>query len=186
MKTSKNSLGFTLVEELTVISLILFMTCIGAPAMSTMLDSNRQANQMNILAGHLRMVRSKAIFDHKNMLICKSKDGEYCDKKSDWNDGWITFSDRNNNKKRDPEEALIISQGKLADSTKIIYGSFGGSKNYVRFYSQGYSHTNGTFLFCSSRGIEYTKAIIISKTGRVRNEDKPTKRQRKKCQPYVS
>ena len=186
MKTAKKNQGFTLVEELAVISIILFMVCIGAPAMSSMLNNNRQANQMNILANHLRMVRSAAVFDHKNMLICKSSDGQFCDKKTDWNKGWITFHDSNNNKKRDPEEKVIISQGVLADNTKILYSSFGGSKNYVRYYSQGYSHTNGTFVFCNPNGLEQTKAIIISKTGRIRTEENPSKKQKKKCSAFLS
>jgi len=186
MKQISLQKGFTLVEELIVISIIVFMATIGAPSMTSMLNTNRQANQMNILASHLRMLRSTAIFDHKNMMICKSSDGQYCNKKTDWNNGWITFHDQNNNKKRDPEEAVIISQGELAHNTKILYSSFGGGKNYVRYFSQGYSHTNGTFVFCSPNGLDHTKAIIISKTGRVRTEENPSRRHKKKCAKLLS
>lgn len=177
--------GFTLLEFIIFLSTASIMLTIGFPSMQTLLDNNRQLTTMSAVASHLAMVRSKAIFDNKNLLLCKSSNGQHCAKSSNWNQGWITFFDSNNNKQRDDFEKIILSHGEISSNNPILYSSFGGSKNYVRFYKQGYSHTNGTFVFCNPQGIKFTKTIVISKTGRIRSENKAPKRHQKKCLPYV-
>jgi len=177
--------GFTLIELLISISLLFITTTMAIPAMTATLNNTRQNGQIEILMSHLQLTRKEAIYQNKNMLMCKSNNKMFCQKDSTWEQGWLVFHDSNNNKQRDNNEKIVFAHGKLNLKAKILYRSFGGSKNYVWFYSRGYSHTNGTFTICNPIGISHTKTLVLSRTGRVRLNEKPTKSQQKKCMSYI-
>jgi len=173
--------GFTLIELLITISILFITTTLAIPAMTATISNTRQNGQIEILMSHLQLTRKEAIYQNRNMLMCKSKNKRICHKDTTWDQGWLVFHDTNNNKQRDIHEKIIYAHGKLNIKAKILYRSFGGSKNYVWFYDRGYSHTNGTFTLCNPIGITHTKTIVLSRTGRVRLNENPTKTQQKKC-----
>jgi type IV fimbrial biogenesis protein FimT len=177
--------GFTLIELLITISILFITTTMAIPAMTATLSNTRQNGQIEILISHLQLTRKEAIYQNRNMLMCKSNNKRVCQKETTWDQGWLVFHDTNNNKQRDKNEKIVYSHGKLSLTAKILYRSFGGSKNYVWFYSRGYSHTNGTFTICNPMGISHTKTLVLSRTGRVRLNENPTKSQQKKCKTII-
>ena len=183
-KVSKSN-GFTFIELLIAMSIFFITTTMAIPAMTSTIKDSRQNGQISTLMSHLQLARTEAIYQNKNMMMCKSNNKSHCQKNISWDQGWLIFYDENNNKQRDSDEKIVFAHGKVNHSTKILFNSFGGSKNYVSFYSRGYSHTNGTFTVCHPLGINRTKTIVVSRTGRVRLNEMPNKSYQKKCLPYI-
>lgn len=176
--------GFTLIEMMVVVSLLLIIGAQAVPSMSESLSKVRQRGHLSTVMNFLQLARTEAIFQNKTMIMCKSKDQKKCDSNADWSDGWIIFSDKNKDHQLNDGEKMIFSHARLVNQSKIMYKSFSGGEDYVKFYSEGYSHTNGTFIFCNRYGIENTRTIVISRSGRIRAEDKPSVGIQRKCQPF--
>ncbi|MFK5985895.1 MAG: GspH/FimT family protein [Pseudomonadota bacterium] len=180
-----SSYGFTLIELLISISILLITTLMTLPSLSSILTNSRQDGQIATLMSNLQLTRKEAIYKNRNMLMCKSSDQLTCSKDAQWHEGWVIFYDANNNKQRDEDEKIVFAQAKTNHTIKVVYNSFGGSNNYVYFYNRGYSHTNGTFTICNPLGTQHTKTIVISRTGRVRLDEKPKSSYQKKCLAQV-
>lgn len=159
--------GFTLIELIIVLAIagILFSSAI--PSFSQMLAHNKQEAQLYTLFHHHQLARSEAIKTNSRVILCKSSDAKQCSSQSKWADGWIIFSDTDNNKIISNNEHVIFIQGALSGNLSLKYKGF-GSHNSVRYFPDGHSSTNGTFTLCSQFGDEYAKSIIISRTGRAR------------------
>jgi type IV fimbrial biogenesis protein FimT len=125
--------------------------------------------QLNRLAGHLNYARSEAVKRSTNVILCKSQDGMNCTTSGDWTGGWIIFPDINDNRSRDNAEPLLAVQQALEHGTSIRYRAYPNWAKYVLYDPTGYSLGNGTFTFCDSRGAETAKALVLYKTGRLRN-----------------
>lgn len=166
MKT-KSVLGFTLLELLTTLSVSAITFGVGIPLMSGLIDSNRVSGQVNALSGALALTRSEAIKRNTHVVLCKSADGLNCNSDAGWEQGWIVFQDLNQNHTHDPEEELLLVQGRLPNGHTIDYHGF-GSHHYVVYRPTGITQMNGTFILCSSNSPERSKALILMKTGRVR------------------
>ncbi|MGM0595099.1 MAG: GspH/FimT family protein, partial [Pseudomonadota bacterium] len=130
----------------------------------------RLTNSVNTLNGHLQRARSEAIKRGQRVNVCKSPDGLRCDNSAAWDEGWITFVDRNHDRKRNQSEPLIQRQQPLQGDIRLAFGSF-YSSNYVVYYPAGRSPGNGTFTFCDSRGADHARALIFYK-GRLRSATK--------------
>ena len=167
----KKPKGFTLVELMITLAIagILFTTAI--PSFSNMLDKNQQTAQLYTLFHHHQLARSEAIKSNRNVLLCKSSDGQRCTAYSKWSDGWIIFSDIDNDKKISNDETVIFVQHPLSHKLSLKYKGF-GSHNYIRYFPNGRSSTNGTFTLCNQPGNKEAKSIIISRTGRARLDTK--------------
>ena len=155
--------GFTLQELLTTLTIA---SLIGTtvPSLQNMLAKNRIATQVNRLVGDMNLSRSEAIKRKKLVRLCKSSDGVSCSDSSEWQEGWITYEDNNQNKSLDDDERVLRVQGALKGKTTIRYN--GGS--YITFSSTGFARSNGTFTFCDQRGTPDSRTVILSRTGRVR------------------
>lgn len=159
--------GFTLIELIIVLAIAGILFSIALPAFTHMLAQNKQTAQLYTLFHHHQLARSEAIKSNQKVLLCKSSNGQQCTPKTKWSDGWIIFSDTDNNKKISASERVIYIQQALSVNLSLKYRGF-GSHNYVRYFPDGRSSTNGTFTLCSQYGNEMAKGIIISRTGRAR------------------
>ncbi|MBF0264132.1 MAG: GspH/FimT family pseudopilin [Gammaproteobacteria bacterium] len=176
--------GFTLIELLIALSIFYIITSIAIPSMANTLSTVRHNGSLTVLFSQLQLARSRAIINNQTLIMCKSKNLKQCEADVEWSDGWLVFADKNQNKQFDSDEKLIFKQHRLKGANKIIYKSFSGSDEYVLFYARGFSHTNGTFLFCHEYHAEQSKAVIISRTGRIRTNDELSTTSINKCLPY--
>lgn len=172
--------GFTLVELMIVLAIagILFSTAL--PSFSKMLAKNQQTAQLYTLFQHHQLARSEAIKNNQNVLLCKSSNGQECTPHSKWSDGWIIFSDTDNDKKINGDETVVFVQQSLATQLSLKYKGF-GSHNYIRYFPNGSSSTNGTFTLCNQFDNTDAKSIIIARTGRVRLDTKSSSRKALSC-----
>ncbi len=171
--TINQSKGFTLIELIIILAIIGVMFSIAIPSFSQLYANTQQTTQLYTLFNHHMLARSEAIKYTRTVLLCKSSNGKQCTPKARWSDGWIIFSDIDNDKKISNNEQVISIQQALSDDLSLKYKGF-GSHNYVRYFPSGHSSTNGTFTLCSQLGDKFAKSVIIARTGRIRIASKAT------------
>jgi len=162
------SRGLTLIELIVVIAVMSILLGIGLPALGQFQSSERGLARMNDLATSLALTRAEAIRRNRQVVICKSPGGEYCQRKgAAWHEGWIVFVDLDQDRWRSDDEPLIHSQGHGSPGQTLTYAAF-GSRHYVTYRPSGFTRTNGTFTLCDARYPDSARALILMKTGRVR------------------
>ncbi len=165
--------GYSL-YDLLITSTIAGVLTAGTAGLSGLAQDTLLTASVNRLMGDLNFARSEAIKRHTTMVLCKSDNGSACSNKTAWREGWIVFTDDNNNHNVDTGETVVHLQQRLGGDMTLRYGSL---HEYVR-YSPTSETWTGTFTFCDGRGEKNAKAVIIYWTGRPRvstktSEDKP-------------
>jgi len=159
--------GFTLFELLITLAIGALILGLGVPMMGSLLDANRVAGQVNALRGALALTRSEAIRRNQQVVLCKSADGEHCGKRQAWSRGWMVYVDRNENHAREAQEPVVLAHGAVSEGHTVDYHGF-GSHNYISYRPTGFTQMNGTFEICAAHAPDFSKALILMKTGRVR------------------
>lgn len=160
-----HSQGVTLIELMVVIAVAAILSALAVPSFNELLRRQQMTGQVNQLFSLVYLARSEAIKRNNVVTICKSADGEFCS--GSWSDGWIVFSDADADGERGNDEALINSGGP-EDEYKVSWTAF-GSNNYLRFSPQGLTLSqNGTFRVCDENDVTQPRAVVVSKTARVR------------------
>jgi type IV fimbrial biogenesis protein FimT len=161
-----HSAGFTLLELLSAITIILIIFGIGIPVLKATVTRNRLTTSINALAGTLAYSRSEAIRRNQQVVVCKSTTGTECTRQGDWRVGWLVYVDMNQNRSLDGVETILGSH-RLAEKIQVDYRAF-GSRHYLTYRPSGTTRTNGTFTFCDPAYPEAARSLIITKTGRAR------------------
>jgi len=159
--------GFTLFELLFSLAISAIVLGLGVPFMGNLLDANRVAGQVNALRGALALTRSEAIRRNQQVVLCKSADGLHCGTRQDWSSGWMVYVDRNQNHRREDQEPVVLIHGAVSHGHTVKYHGF-GSHNYITYHPTGFTQMNGTFEICATNAPDFSKALILMKTGRVR------------------
>ncbi len=155
--------GYTLVEILTTTTLLAVLTTLAIQA-GQVIRREISSAELNDLMAALSYARSTAIKTEQTITICKSSDGQHCGQGAAWNDGWITFIDRDRNRVIDPDDELLRVHEALPVGNRVHDGR--GYYYYVIYKPDGSAWPNGTFTFCGPAG--YRRAIILYRTGRAR------------------
>ncbi len=91
--------GFTLTELVVVMLIVAILLGIGVPSYRYVSYSNRVASEINALLGDLQFARSEATREGQTVTVCPAAATlRQCAARSTaWQNGWIVFSDVNNN-----------------------------------------------------------------------------------------
>ncbi|MGZ8157570.1 MAG: GspH/FimT family pseudopilin [Methylobacter sp.] len=164
MNNNKNNpiLGFTLIELLIVISIIGITLAIAAPSFQSLIASNRLTASANDLSSALQLAKSEAI--KRNRLVIVSKNGS-------WANGWVVFTDIDQDGSQDTDgtEPTISSFDALSTGFTVDPDS-----DSVTYRPDGRSTTFGSFFFCSPANTADFRRVVIASTGRVRVETPAT------------
>lgn len=79
--------GFTFIELIVVLAIIVIIASIAAPGMQGMLAGNRLISVSNTLVGALRYARSEAVTANQAVSVCSSADQASCG--GSWADGAV-------------------------------------------------------------------------------------------------
>jgi len=144
---------------------------IAVPSYQASVQNNRRTTSINALATALHLARSTAITQRVFVAVCRSSDGANClsgGGSGDWTQGWIVFTDPNNNATLDAGETLLRVHGALPGGATFVGNN--NVANTVSFSSQGLARgSNGTIRHCDARGAANASALVISVGGQVRH-----------------
>jgi type IV fimbrial biogenesis protein FimT len=121
--------GFTLVELLITIVIVTTLLAMGVPSFRDFLKNNRLVAQSNGLVAALQLARSEAVKRSTDTVMCASSNQTTCTGNSDWDKGWIVFSDLNLNGSpdvgaaaplcEDTEDCMLLTSDALSGGNKI-------------------------------------------------------------------
>jgi len=181
----KKSLGYTLIELMSMLAVVSILVSIGLPMMNVFFDSNRMISNTNDLVAGLNIARSEAIKQQIRVTLCQSADTASCTGSGQWEDGWIVFQDPNGNATVDGGERILrLNAGVDGGQVTIRSNDVGNLiANSVSFTSRGLPKAlnggsqSGTFRICDKRGLKVNadgtttvaRGVNLSLSGKVRS-----------------
>ncbi|MAM69622.1 MAG: hypothetical protein CMP91_00570 [Gammaproteobacteria bacterium] len=178
MKMSGNSQqGYTMMEILMVIAVAAILVAVAVPSLEDTVSRNaRDSIQLDLMSS-LALARSQAVTLSATVSVCHSSNQATCSNTtgSDWNQGWLVFSDFDADgvvDSGDGDEILRINvPGSDIVTIELMNSSNGTISNeMVQFDDDGFlanSIGGAYFKFCGSDNIAANaRALWIANTGR--------------------
>lgn len=161
--------GMTLIELLVTLSILVVFLALAVPNMRDYLADRRLRAASLELITHINLTRQTATGTRNRLVMCASSTGQSCDAGTQWEQGWLIFEDLNADRNIQANENIIrIKQNEL-DSELTIRSPV--SRQKLVFLPNGTSPgSNVRISLCDERGADKARAVVISNTGRIRNE----------------
>jgi len=176
MKKAGRQTGFTLIELMVTLTIAGILLAIGVPSFNAFIKNSSLTTGVNELVGALNLARSEAVKRGSRVTVCKSANQTSCTNSNGWEQGWIIFTDENNNAAYNPTgtppETLIRVHAAL--NSAITATSSAPVSNYVSYIASGRSQQtgggsqSGNIRLCDDRSGNIGKNLAISLSGRVR------------------
>ena len=161
--------GFTLIELMITLVVLIILTTIAAPSFSEWLARSRITSRANELVGDLSLARSESATRGARVTVCARSTNTACDAGGDWNNGWLVFIDLDGDGSIDAGETVLKVGEAMSGNTRVVASGFGSTK-YVRFRSYGGLDpaTAGSFSFCSDTIVPNGVAVSVAAIGRAK------------------
>jgi type IV fimbrial biogenesis protein FimT len=182
----KKSLGYTLIELMSMLAVVSILVSVGLPMLNVFFDSNRMVSNTNDLVAGLNIARSEAIKQQIRITLCQSADSASCTGSGQWEDGWIVFQDPNGNATVDGGERILRLNAAVDGQVTIRSNDVGNLiASSVSFTSRGLPKAlnggaqSGTFRICDKRGLKVNadgvstvaRGVVLSPSGKVRSSN---------------
>lgn len=172
--------GFTLLEMLVALTLVVIVMSIAIPSFTNTIKNQRLVTSANELLVSLSLARSTAITTRAPVVVCRSSNATQaapaCGAGSGWHEGWFVFSDNNANGVFDAlEEQLWEQHGPLPTDVTVNVG--GNADVAVRFRALGtVPGFNTTFQVCDDRKSDSQfqsnmRQVVLAFSGRAQVRD---------------
>jgi type IV fimbrial biogenesis protein FimT len=161
--------GMTLIELIIVMVLVGILAAIGIPSFETITTSSRMAAESNDLLGDMQFARSEAAREGEPVTVCISATGKSCDSASStWQEGWIVFSDLNDDQTVDPGDTVLRVQRALSGTD--TFTSSPATDYAVTFSRQGFAQLAAgggltVTLHNTPTSTYYSRCLIITQAG---------------------
>lgn len=161
--------GISFLELLIALAIASLLLSTGVPGFRTLVQDNRRAAAVNRLVHAVHLARGEAVKRARYVTLCKTGGGPDCAGGNlPWSAGWIAFV----NEDRDEPPHLDAGEDVLLREPPQAHLQVTGNRNAFTFRPFHQRSTNGTLVFCDSRGAESARALIVSHTGRPRVSDR--------------
>jgi type IV fimbrial biogenesis protein FimT len=163
--------GFTLVELMVTVVMAALLLTLGIPSLQILVNDNRLTTATNDFIAALNLARSEAIKRGVRVTLCKSSNRTSCANTGNWAQGWMLFTDPNNNASYDTGETLIQSREGMEGNLSVTGNTT--VADYISYAARGQSvlinggFQAGTITVCDGRNGNVGKGIVLSKAGRV-------------------
>ena len=159
----KATRGFTLVELLVTLMVVGILLVVGVPSLETLIKNNRLTAATNALATALTLARSEAVRRGQTATLCVSSDLSSCAASStDWEDGWLVWSDANGDGVLDSAE-IVSAQEALPSNISVT-----ATSGNIQFDGTGLlTSTPATFTLCDDRSGNYGRQLRVLAGGSV-------------------
>ncbi len=153
----KHSNGFTLIELMITMSIIVILTTVAAPNLYQFMSSNRLSGITTEFMGTLGHARSEAIKTSLPTIVCASSDLTNCS--GTWSNGWISFIDNDRSSSRSSGDTYLRRNTALPGNYTA-----NGTSNTIIFERDGRADADATIVFCRNSDEATAQAIIITPT----------------------
>jgi type IV fimbrial biogenesis protein FimT len=163
--------GFTLIELLIAVAILGILMGIAAPSLRTLRMNMLITSQANDLMAALAVTRNEAIRRGVRTGICTSTNGTSCTN-SQWNQGWIVFTDTDGNGDIDAGTRPLLMQGAIDGGNTLVSTNHGTTAGGARFVAYGTPGTlagalaNVSFDLCDSRTTASVGSTVADLKGR--------------------
>ncbi|WP_081613541.1 GspH/FimT family pseudopilin [Xanthomonas sacchari] len=158
--------GFTLLEAIVSLALVLVVLSLGLPPFGRLLDRHRELATTNELLAHLALARSWAIARGQPVALCPSKTQGRCAPDIDWSGNWMIYTDPDGDRQPNrPDDILAEAAAPSHPRLRIVSSS---GRSQMRYLPDGRAAgSNLTFSICRRHAI--MTEVIVSATGRARS-----------------
>ena len=160
--------GFTLIELLMGIAILAVMLTLAAPSYGKLIGRTHGRAAHDEIDTALNLARLTAVSQVKHVVVCPSTDGQQCAATTQWQHGWIVFSDLDHDGAHSADEPVIrVAQAQPAGVA--ILSTVGRQR--VTYQADGSaSGSNVTLTVCDRvAGTENATSLVINQAGRVRS-----------------
>ncbi len=139
MNQSKNlQRGLSLVELLTVVTLLGVITAVSLPSFRAMNESSQTVATTNALIGAMQLARSEAAKRGQTVSICAAAAGEeshtcLSGDSTSWEHGWLVFVDAQGSRGKIDQGDQVLRMVARADSAPAV----SASGLYISYASNG-------------------------------------------------
>jgi type IV fimbrial biogenesis protein FimT len=161
------SRGFTLLELLFTLALLVLLSSLAVPAMSHTLKRANNRTLANQMIGLIQYARSESVVRRQVITLCGSRQGQQCD--GDWSSHVLVLVDHNRNGKRDDPDTLLQVVSAVKSGESLRWRVF-GNKAYLQLHPDGRTrYQNGNFTYCPANGdARYALHWLLNASGRLR------------------
>lgn len=155
--------GFTLWELLCAVAAAAVVLGAGVPSLRLLVLDNRLTADVNAWVLAVQLARSEAAKRGRPVIVCQTADARACSSTPVGSSvmAYVNTDDRYPPQRSDAEPLLFVHAA-------AIDGTIVGNRPYFEFRPGRRRSTNGTVVFCDSRGTAAARALIVSYTGRPR------------------
>jgi len=160
-------IGFTLIEILVSLAILLSVLAIGVPSLNNFIVSMRVDNEISLLHRMLLLARNSAINNELYVTICPLNDSNICT--DNWQGQLSVFSDINKNRvyEANNDELLLKVKPAIKNNDKLQYGQ---RRNALIYGPTGHLVIwggNATFKYCPENHTDKSRGLVVSTSGRV-------------------
>jgi type IV fimbrial biogenesis protein FimT len=154
--------GLTLIELLTAMAIASILTAIAVPSFKYVTTSNRITSEVNALLVDMQYAHAEAIREGQTVTICSSTDGATCSGSTTWNQGWLVFSDVNNDGTVDAGDTVWRVQKAFASTDSFVANN---GLAELAFNREGFSFTGVNTLVAlhdSTNTSAWTHCVLVT------------------------
>lgn len=158
--------GFTLLELMITITVLVILMTIGVPSYQSTVRNNCAVSGANSLLSIFTVARSEAQRRGRTVTVCPgNSDGTGCATSGTaWEASLVAFVDTDKNHKLDSGEELIRSLTPLS-TCSAVSSNFG---SYISFDSLASPNDSGTFTITPNNQTDITRKLKISRPSKIR------------------
>ena len=167
----KEIFGFTLLELMVTISILLISMSLAVPALGGFIHNQRLRSDSGRLHMDLLFARTMALNQGQQIVVCPvestpaDKLSRSCSEEPLWENGWLVFIDANNDREYQASEHLL----RIAMAMNGLTARSSLHRQKIHFFPDGSAvGSAATITICSLRDQKHARALVISNSGRVR------------------
>jgi len=158
--------AFTLIELLITISIAWILLGIALPSFGDMLDRKKVSANVQRLVKTLQLARSTAINDNVKVTVCPINHSLNCTR--NWSTGYMSFVDTNGDRQYNQDDRVLYQYSSEDENATLSLRAF-GHRNSLQWLETGITnHQNGSFELCYSSEADKSRALFLTKAGRIR------------------
>ena len=172
----RSSKGFTLVELMVTVAILIILASLAAPSFTRLLSDQRLSGAANALLSDINYTRSEALRRGTNVSACPSTTASTanpsCSSSNDWAVGWIVFVDSDGNGSRNTgagtTEQLLRASTAVTGVSSALSTSGGSTVTFVRFNGRGLSPGAQQNIALTNNNTDFDRTLCITASGRPR------------------